>query len=403
MKTLFKILLPLIICSRLYGPPAVSKSNLERTFKLLEFDIPIRVLLDEKKLSSVSWSLSSNGGFVLFAPQAKRKTVVKGTSMKITFHNGEFLINEQKFSDDHMFILPLAGLLTQGSISYDGVFAVTKVRDKAYLVNHLDLEEYLQAVLPYESIPGWPDEVQKAFCITFRSYGIAKILEQRALHAKSKWPYPYDIKSTNAHQVYRGHEKSACFKRIVNETRGIVLAHNKKPILAMFDTACGGVIPARKKGVHFDKAPYLERKYPCHYCKEHRFYRWENSYTFDELEQIFKKEFPSFGSLRDIKVGSFDQAGVAQIIRIKGSHRWFKMTASKFKSLVPNIRSLAFDIRRNGSKIVLNGKGFGHHLGLCQWGAYFMVKKGWDYKKVLAFYYPNTTFMKLTRMPHVNV
>ncbi len=399
MKTLFRVLVPFLLVGRLVAPPAVSKANLERTFKLLEFDIPIRVLLEEKKLTNLKWSLSSNGGFVAYSPHNKRKTIFKGTTLLVTYRNGAFHINGQKMPDTHMFILPLAGLLRKGAVPYDGVFSLTKVRDTAYLVNHLDLEEYLQAVLPYESIPGWPDEVQKAFCIAFRSYGISKILEQRALHARSKWPYPYDIKSTNAHQVYRGHEKSACFKKIVNDTRGIVLAHNKKPILAMFDTACGGVIPARKKGVHFDKAPYLERKYPCHYCKDHRFYRWENSYSFDELEQGLKKLFPNLGKLREIKVGAYDGAGVAQTIRVRGSSRWFKIRASKFKSLFPNIRSLCFNLTRNGSKIVVSGKGFGHHLGLCQWGAYFMVKKGWDHKKVLAFYYPNTYFMKLTRLP----
>lgn len=396
---LFRSLVPLLVVARLMAPPAVSKSNLERTFKLLDFDIPIRVLLDEQKLPQVTWEMVSNGGMVVYAPTTDRKTIFKGTAIKVTYANGAFHINGQKMPESHMFVLPLAGLLQKGSVSYDGVFSLTKVKDVGYLVNHLDLEEYLQAVLPYESIPGWPDEVQKAFCIAFRSYGISKILEQRALHAKSKWLYPYDIKSTNAHQVYRGHEKSACFKKIVNETRGIVLAYNNKPILAMFDTACGGIIPARKKGVHFDKAPYLERKYPCHYCKEHRFYRWENTYTFDELEKQLKKEIPHLGRLQELKVGSYDSAGVAQTVCVKGAHRWFTLTASRFKALFPNIRSLAFDLTRNGSKIILKGKGIGHHLGLCQWGAYFMVKKGWDHKKVLAFYYPNTKLMKLTRMP----
>jgi stage II sporulation protein D len=289
--------------------------------------------------------------------------------------------------------------LQAGTTPYDGVFSLTKVKDVAYLVNHLDLEEYLQAVLPYESVPGWPDEVQKALCIAVRSYGISKVLEQRALHAKSKLLVPYDIKNTNAHQIYRGHEKASVFKKIVNDTRGIVLSYKDKPILAMFDIACGGIIPAQKKGVHFDKAPYLERKYPCNYCKENQFYRWENTYTFDELEKGLKKEFPTLGKIQEITIGSHDKAGVAQTVRVKASHRWYNLTAARFRALFPDVRSLAFDLTRTGSKIVLRGKGYGHHMGLCQWGACFMVKQGWDYKKVLAFYYPNTKFMKLTRLP----
>lgn len=177
MKALFKILVAVLCVGNLVAPPAVSKRNLERTFKLLEFDTPIRVLLEEKDLGSVKWSISSNGGFVAYAPGTKRKTLFKGTNIMVTYRNGAFHINGQKLSDTHMFILPLAGLLQKSTISYDGVFSLTKVRDKAYLVNHLDLEEYLQAVLPYESIPGWPDEVQKAFCIAFRSHGLSPAVQ----------------------------------------------------------------------------------------------------------------------------------------------------------------------------------------------------------------------------------
>lgn len=388
------------LCAGLIGSlslaaPSVSKRKLDYAFKKLALDIPIRVLLQENKLRDTKWLLGSDEGVVVYSPETKKKTIFMRTGLTVTYKNGAFYIDGQKQTGTHFFIMPLGGLISQGLIKYDGVFSVTKVKDVAYLVNHLDLEEYLQAVLPYESIPGWPDEVQKAFCIAFRSYGISKILEQRA---RSNWPYPYDIKNTNSHQVYRGHEKDACFKRIVEATRGIVLAHNKKPILAMFDTACGGVIPARKKGVHFDKAPYLERKYPCHYCKEHRFYRWDIAYTFSELERGLKKIIPRLGMLRDIKIGSYDAAGVAQNIRVRGSHRWFNIKASVFRNQFKKLRSLCFNLARNGREVTISGKGHGHHLGLCQWGAYFMVKKGWDYKKVLQFYYPNTTFMKLSRM-----
>ncbi len=210
-------------------------------------------------------------------------------------------------------------LVSQESISYDGVFSLTKVKEVVYLVNHLDIEEYLMSVLPYETISGWPDEVQKAACIAVRSYAISKILEQREHKDKNRATMPYDIKNTNKHQVYRGHEKDTCYKHIVEATRGVVVAHNKKPILAMFDIACGGVIPGKKSGVHFDKAPYLKRTYPCNYCNEHPYYRWETQVTFSEIEQGLKKLIPDLGHVRDIKIDSYDDAGIAQKIRVRGS------------------------------------------------------------------------------------
>ncbi len=60
------------------------------------------------------------------------------------------------------------------------------------------------------------------------------------------------------------------------------------------------------------------------------------------------------------------------------------------------IKSFCFNIKKKSGKIIFNGRGFGHHLGLCQWGAREMVRDGWDYKQILAFYYPSTNFMRLT-------
>lgn len=393
----FFIFLVLFGCP-IFASKPVNKDVLDKTLKkMLDFEIPIRVLLEEKNVSEIKWALGSTDGFMVYDPETREKTLFKGKGLLVTVRDN-FYLNDKKMTGTHLFVLPLLGLIRKGSISYDGVFSLTKIKDKGYLVNHLDLEKYLQAVLPYESIPGWPDEIQKALCIAFRSYAISKILEQRAHHEKNKIAHPFDIKSTNEHQIYRGHESSTCFKKIVEETKGLVLAYNNKPILAMFDIACGGVIPALKKGLHFSKAPYLERKYPCNYCKEHKYYRWEATYSLSDIEKAVKKEFPTIGILRDIVIESYDKAGVAQNIRLKGSHRWFLMTAAKFKSFFKELRSLAFDLKRNGRSVLIQGRGHGHHVGLCQWGACFLVKKGWNYKNVLRFYYPQATFMKLTRI-----
>ena len=401
MMKIYNILLCVVLCahSSISAQQTLNKEVLDRTFKkMLDFEIPIRVLLSESNTSDIKWAIGSAEGFVVYDPMTREKTLFKGKGLLVTFAQNQFYLNGKKMAGDHMFIMPLMGLIRKGHVSYDGVFSITRVNAKAYLVNHLDLEQYLQSVLPYESIPGWPDEVQKALCIAFRSYAISKVLEQRAQHEKNKIAHPYDIKSTNEHQIYRGHESRTCYKKIVEDTRGIVLAYNNKPALAMFDIACGGVIPALKKGLHFSKAPYLERKYPCNYCKDHKYYRWEATYTLSDIEKLLKKDFPNMGMLRDLVVESYDKAGVATSIRVKASHRWFSISASKFKSYFKELRSLAFDFKRTGRLLLIRGRGHGHHIGLCQWGALFLIKQGWNYKNVLRFYYPKATFMKLKRL-----
>jgi stage II sporulation protein D len=377
-------------------PSKVQKSDY--AFKKITQGIPIRVLLQDGALNEVAWDIHSDEGFILYIPTTKEKSVIKGTKLMVTQSRGSLYLNGKKLADNQVYIMPIRGLIRLGTVAYDGIFSLTKTKEVAYLVNHLDLEEYLMSVLRYESMPGWPDEVQKAFCVAIRSYAIFKVMEQREQRAKLKQTYPYDIKNTNAHQVYRGHEKDTCYKKIVEATRDIVLAYKGKPILAMFDIACGGIVPGKKKGIHFDKAPYLKRMYACNYCNEHPCYRWETTLSFRELESGLKKLIPNLGSFRDMKIESHDDAGVVHHIRVRGSGGWFTITAAQLRSTFKSLRSLCFSFVKRVRSVTVRGKGHGHHMGLCQWGACSLVKKGWSYKKVLQYYYPDTTFMKLTRV-----
>lgn len=377
----------------------VTRDQLTKAFEKLDIDIPIRVLLDEQCRTDVIWKLGCKGGCVIFAPDAKTKTIFQTTAIQISYQQKGFCVNGRKLEGDHLFILPLSGLFSHKGKEFDGIFAITAYKEKAFLVNHVDLEDYVLSVLPYESWPGWPDEVQKAFCISFRSYGIAKVLEQRQLHEKNKAAFPYDIKNTNHHQQYKGRLKDTPYKKIINATRGIVLAYKDKPILAMFDICCGGIIPSKTKSLNFSKAPYLARAYPCFFCKEYRLYRWSKQYSWAEVEKALKEDFPQMGVLRDLRISSSDDAGLAREVQVKDSyHHWHTLTGARFKALLKNVPSPCFTIKRSGRNITLSGRGHGHLVGLCQRGAYQLVLKGWSYKNVLKYYYPKTHFMKLQKI-----
>lgn len=379
--------------------PALTKASLQQAFKKLDLEIPIRVLLDEKATQEeVLWKMGSRGGFLVFSPATKQKTVYQLVTLTATCKDGSFYINGTKQNSDHLFIIPLASTILFEKNIYDGVLALSLYQGTAYLVNHVDLEDYVLSVLPYESHASWPDEVHKAFCIAFRSYGIAKVLQQRALHAQKGLAVPFDIKNTNVHQIYKGRSNSARFKKIIDQTRGVVLAHKGKPVLAMFDICCGDIVPADKDGIHFSKAPHLKRTYPCTFCKEYKFYTWTCTYSFEEIENALKKEMPDIGNIQDIKIASVDKAAVVQEVKIRTKNRWVTLTAAKLKSCLREMKSLAFTLQKTGLSLKITGKGHGHHMGLCQRGAYYMVLKGWSYRNILKFYYPHTMFMKLKKI-----
>ncbi|MBA3954138.1 SpoIID/LytB domain-containing protein [Candidatus Dependentiae bacterium] len=382
--------------------PENSKQLCQAALKRCNFTLPIRVLLDEKPVASdFSWQLTSPHGFIILDPQdAKKKLFYPQKQITIISKSGNISINGKKLLHEQLYIVPCKERISFGPYTYDGALTVHKYQSTVYLVNHLDLEDYVLSVVPYESWPGWPAEVNKALCVSFRTYGIAKVLEQRAVRAKKKINLPYDIKNGPIHQVYKGHYTGSKydFKSIVDATRGIVLAYNNKPITAMFDICCGGVIPANKVGMNFKEAPYLARTYPCTFCEKYKFYAWKYVYTAKELEKLLKPEFPTL-VISDVKVTRKDTIGTAQEMALREKSRWIAITGKKLKSLVKNLKSLCFSVTRSRLGYVFEGKGHGHQWGLCQWGACGMVNKGHNYKQVLQFYYPHTTFMKLVKAP----
>ncbi|MCK5633108.1 SpoIID/LytB domain-containing protein, partial [bacterium] len=244
-----------------------------------------------------------------------------------------------------------------------------------------------------ESWPGWPLEVNKVFAVATRSYLIAKVREAR------KAKRLFHIKNTRIHQTYNGNNfqtrNSKMLRRAVEETKGQFLTFDNQPIVAMFDSCCGGVVPSKIMGVDFNKAPYLARDYACKYCKRCKLYRWKVEYSLEKWTNLLKKKFPRLKKLCGIKVLSRDDAGLIQELEIRGRKYSFSLTGKELYSLLDEVKSFYFSIRKKGKHIVLKGRGYGHHLGLCQWGAREMVRDGWEYKKILEFYYPDVSFVRL--------
>jgi stage II sporulation protein D len=384
--------------------PAKSSTCLvQSALKKTLFTIPIRVLLDQKKLNeSCKWEIVSPEGCLVIDLSCPSKKVLYLKKNNTITYKTHIFFNGKKYSSNTILVVPLKGYLSLNGLIYAGAFAITKQAEHVYLVNHLELEDYVLSVVPYESWPGWPLEVNKALCISFRTYGIAKILEQRQLNAKKKKNIPYDIKNSSVHQVYKGINQKRNFSEVIDATRSMVIAHNNKPIVAMFDICCGGLIPAKKVGLNFKHAPYLERTYACNYCKEYKFYRWDSLYSLKELEAGFQPMFKNI-KVTDIKITRKDQAGVVQEIAIKNNNKWVTLSSTKFKALVKNLKSLCFTVTKSRLGYTFTGKGHGHHWGLCQWGANQMVREGWDYASILKFYYPGCTLMRLKGAVHARL
>lgn len=351
----------------------------------------MRVLLDEHSGSSEKvWKLHASHGFLCSdMHRSEAKTVFNADTLEIVCKRGHVLCNGKRCLTNQLKINPVADVLACDGHTYQGSLLIVKKHDTVYLINELDIEDYLFGVLRWESWPGWPIEVNKAFAIASRSYVVARIVQA---HKKK---IPFHIRRTNIHQTYKGSHELVYLREAVDQTRGMILTHNNKPIDAMFDVCCGGIIPAYMHGVDFEKAPYLARSYACSFCKSCKSYSYSHQFSLKELEPLILKEVPQIKNLKELKVIKRDKAGVVQEVFARGAGGSSVLTGKQFYSLLDKIKSFCFSVYKKGQQFIVDGKGFGHHLGICQWGARAMVEQGRHYLHVLQFYYPGAVMKQL--------
>lgn len=349
----------------------------------------VRVLLDEKRFvdgSTCSWELMSGGGFVLCDD---RTGTVCGTIAKptliVSYKHGAFYINNKRYGEDALCIIPEHGTTMLDGITYHGDFIFVRHKNVILCINSIELESYVSSVLKSESWPGWPGEVNKVFAIMSRSYVLSHMLSAQ------KQGRPYHVRNTNAHQNYHGIHTNTIIHDAVNATAGMILVYNQKPVLAMFDACCGGIIPAHMShGIDFEKEPYLARSYACTFCRSCRLYAWEKKIALSDFEKKLQEAELCHDCIHDVAVVAHDKAGLVKTVHVKTKNGVKSCTGRQLYSAISEIKSYTFDIKKQHKHIIVSGYGHGHHLGGCQWGIREMVRLGYSYQQILSFFYPGT-------------
>lgn len=353
---------------------------------------PVRVLLARTEdNSSFTWQLYSPKGFVvedMNDPAAYDE--LDDETITITLKKGALAINGRRVGASKLRLISRDGYIKYDDCEYAGDMLIVWYEKGIHLINSVDLEDYIFSVVRWEGWPGWPLEVNRVFAIMCRTYVVNKVLGER------KKKRIFDIKNTNIHQTYRGVHGADHLREALEDTRGVVMTYKGKPIEAMYDACCGGVVPGLMGGVDFKGAPYLKREYGCPYCKKTKLYGWQVEYTVSELEKIFSQDIGKPVKLVDLKITKTDKAGVPQEMHVVTKSGSFTIVgAKKIYALFKNAKSFCFDIAKKGNKYLFKGRGYGHHLGICQWGVRQMVKEGWHYLEILKFYYVGVSFMNI--------
>lgn len=347
--------------------------------------------------------------------------------------------------EDKNFI-EISGLKRKGKqAAYRGIIELvrsSKDPSKFSAVNVLSLRNYLRGVVPNEMPVRFGLEALKAQTVAARNYAVAPRVKA----------YPeFDVCDSVACQVYFGaNTEDELSDRAINETDGIIASDNEnKPILALYSSTAGGytesyefafsdpntrIFPSTP--VHYlsatpdnedfgtlDTNEKAERFYlskPEAFDDQSPYYRWSKDWTESELEKVLSKTMVSqsatgfitpaltksddFGKLKSIKVLQRGISGKVIKLQIETDKNTFTVQKElvirrcfqKNGISLPSANFVINYIEANTPVYKFWGGGFGHGVGLSQWGAGKMASLGYTYDEILRHYYKG---IKLSTIP----
>lgn len=306
-------------------------------------------------------------------------------------------------------------------------------------INRVGVEEYLRSVIGSEMNASSPLELLKAHAVISRSWLLAQMrpdlrhngeIATDALDRVSTsamlvdWQdhqdhTGFDVCADDHCQRYQGIPANgipAGVEQAINLTAGEVLTFDNLICDTRFSKCCGGMTEDFAVCWEPHSHPYLT---PVHdpYCSEATpeilaitlngydredtdTYRWQADYAPGELEQLLTErsgiDFGEVTALRPLRRGISGRIHLLEIIGTKTSRTIGKeLTIRRWLSKT-HLKSSAFNAtRRPDGGWTLNGRGWGHGVGLCQMGAAVMACKGFSYKEILSHYYPNAIIRKI--------
>jgi SpoIID/LytB domain protein len=290
--------------------------------------------------------------------------------------------------------LPLKSLTYSGALevyAYGG----TELPPHLLIVNIVDLEEYLRGVVPAEMPTEWPKEAIKAQAIAARSYGLWEALQARAYDPKRVW----EIDDTIQYQAYTGRTAvDPASDLAIRETAGKTLYHDGKVIKAYFHSDSGGFTEDASAVFDIPAAPYCVAKKEV-YPPEQAPAGWQKSFTAKDLaaKLIASGLLPSGTQVLGISVEEKTRtaSGRASELYVKtAANKFVRIGALEFR-LAAGLRSALFSVKAaSAGNFVFEGKGFGHGVGMSQWGARGYAELGYDYRKILQTYYSGVSIIK---------
>ena len=303
-------------------------------------------------------------------------------------------------------------LLSFNGKRYHGELLFVPIDTGIVVVNRVRMDDYLRGVVPLEIGTRDPRDsaAVQAQAVTARSYAY--------VHAgASSTSRPYDVTASVADQIYGGADvETPVSNAAVSATRGLVLQYAGRVVNAPYHSSCGGTTAAAEEIWRSPSEPYLQRvsdRIPGSdrfYCDIAPRFRWTRTLDGETLRSALVKYLATYtqtpggypGTPVDVEIDTRTPSGRVGTLKIATDRGNYVLRGNDIRYVLraPGgeiLNSTAFTLEttpdRDGAiaRLVLRGTGYGHGVGMCQWGAIGRARAGQDFLTILRTYYPGTT------------
>ncbi len=293
---------------------------------------------------------------------------------------------------------------------YDHIDEDERVKINVYFhkedeLREMYLEDYIVGVVAGEMPASFDIEALKAQAVIARTYAVARM---RQFGGPGYEGYPQaDICTDFRHSQHYVTEEEAKsnwsfwqrnsnWNKIVEAvylTAGEIITYNGKPIDALYHSTCGGATE-NSEDVFTNEIPYL-RGVKCEYCKESSRLNQKVTYTKQQFIDILQKEGVQRAvGATQIDMGPISKTASDRIILYKIADKVYR--GNDVRHLF-KLNSARFTYTYDGSNITFNVVGYGHGVGMCQFGANGLAKTGKDYQHIIHFYYTDVNIDKISK------
>lgn len=346
----------------------------------------VRVLLTDNQTST---EIKHSGRVYIYTQDLSKKYKVStaGTLAVKALENGRVQVGTLQTNQPIILEPAKDTLFTWDKNLYAGKFFIIPATHTFYIVEHVDLENYLYGVLPYEMSYSWPLEALKAQAVAARTYTL-KTIE----NVKNK---SFDLYSDVRSQMYKGGGKQYdSVKQAVDATRSQVLTYDGNLFYTYYHGNCGGGTDDVRSWNPTASTIKPLSGASCSTDSHSKSYSWKMNISTAKVME-YAKTVGLKGNLKGLSIAKKTGTGRATNLTIRSSSGIKQVPCGKFR-LATGIRSCKITkISVLGQTVHFEGKGYGHGIGMCQDGANGMAKNKKDYKQILKHYYPGSKITEI--------